>query len=213
MTGTIATTIVLVVSPWLNADGRKAYSTRGQLFDGKVDGRFVVKRSPTPFCAAARVLLAEGLDPATKLVMRHEGSTHDALRSTVGAAAKITVADSSTGKPVFVPWVDLRETYGSTARSGPPMRETESPAVSGTRDARTRTGGRPMTRSSILTWRQVYGDRAAQAIRSGRMRRSMHDAEGRGALPSAAARDRGRDNPPYAGQQVAVVGIPRARIE
>jgi hypothetical protein len=55
--------------------------------------------------------------------------THDALRSTVSAAAKITVADSSTGKPVFVPWVDLRETYGSTARSGPPMRETESPAV------------------------------------------------------------------------------------
>ena len=36
MTGTIATTIVLVVSPSLNADGRNAYSTRGQLFDGKV---------------------------------------------------------------------------------------------------------------------------------------------------------------------------------
>ena len=35
MTGTIATTIVLVVSPSLNADGRKAYSTRGQLFDGR----------------------------------------------------------------------------------------------------------------------------------------------------------------------------------
>jgi hypothetical protein len=31
MTGTIATTIVLVVSPSLNADGRNAYSTRGQL--------------------------------------------------------------------------------------------------------------------------------------------------------------------------------------
>ena len=31
--------VVLVVSPSLNIDGRKAYSTRGQLFDGKVDGR------------------------------------------------------------------------------------------------------------------------------------------------------------------------------
>jgi hypothetical protein len=90
-----------------------------------------VKRSTTPFCAAARVLLAEGLDPATKLVMRHEGSTHDVLRSTVGAAAKITVADGSTGKPVFVPWVDLSERHENAARSGPPMRETESPRVSG----------------------------------------------------------------------------------
>jgi len=161
MTGTIATTIVLVVSPWLNADGRKAYSTRGQLFDGKVDGRFVVKRSPTPFCAAARVLLAEGLDPATKLVMRHEGSTHDALRSTVGAAAKITVADSSTGKPVFVPWVDLRETYGSTARSGPPMRETESLPVQVPDAAELTPEARLMTRSCILAWQRVHGDRAA----------------------------------------------------
>jgi hypothetical protein len=58
-----ATTIVLVVSPSLNVDGRKAYSTWGQLFDGKVDGRFVVERSTTPFCDAARVLLAEGVRP------------------------------------------------------------------------------------------------------------------------------------------------------
>ena len=121
--------VVVVVSPSLNADGRKAYSTRGQLFDDKADGRTVVKRSTTPFCAAARVLLAEGIDPATKLVMRHEGSSHDALRSTVGAAAKITVADSSTGKPVFVPWVDLRERHEATARSGPPMHKMDSPAV------------------------------------------------------------------------------------
>ncbi len=160
-----ATTIVQVVSPSLNTDGRKAYSTRGQLFDGKVDGRTVVKRSPTPFCAAARVLLAEGVDPATKLVMRHEGSSHDALRSTVGAAAKITVADSSTGKPVFVPWVDLRETYGSAARSGPPIRETDSAATLCAQDGRASTGGRPITGSSILAWRQVYGDRAAHHAR------------------------------------------------
>jgi hypothetical protein len=45
MTGTIATTIVLVVSPSLNADGRNAYSTRGQLFDGKVDRRVIVTRT------------------------------------------------------------------------------------------------------------------------------------------------------------------------
>jgi hypothetical protein len=40
-----ATIIVLVLLPSLNADGQKAYSTRGQQFDGKVDGRRIVKRS------------------------------------------------------------------------------------------------------------------------------------------------------------------------
>jgi hypothetical protein len=116
-----ATTITLVVSPSMNPDGGKAYSTRGQLFDGAIDGRGIVKRSSTPFFAAARVLLAEGVDPATKFVMRHEGSPYDALRSTVGGAAKLTVADGSTGKPVFVPWVDLREKYEAAARGGPPV--------------------------------------------------------------------------------------------
>jgi hypothetical protein len=47
-----ATTIVLTVSPSLNIDGRKEYSTRRQLFDGRAGDRFLVKRSPTPFCAA-----------------------------------------------------------------------------------------------------------------------------------------------------------------
>src|SRR5258706_8864851 len=97
----IITTAVLIVSPSLNADGRKAYSTRGQLFDGSVDGRSVVKRSTTPFCDAVRVLLAEGVRPETVFVMRHEGSPHDALRSTVGVAAGLTVADGSVGRPVF----------------------------------------------------------------------------------------------------------------
>jgi len=30
-------TIILIVSPSLKTDGRKVYSTRGQLFDGAVD--------------------------------------------------------------------------------------------------------------------------------------------------------------------------------
>jgi hypothetical protein len=125
-----ATTIVLVVSPSLNADGRRAYSTRGQLFDGKVDGRFVVKRSTTPFCDAARVLLAEGIRPDTALVMRHAGSVADALRSTVGAAAGLTVADDTGGKPVFRKWspYDREETLPVAS----PVRETDPPAVPGT---------------------------------------------------------------------------------
>jgi len=98
------TPIVLVVSPSLNAEGRKAYSTRGQLFDGKVDGRTIVKRSTTPFCDAARALLAEGVRPEAKLVMRHAGSAADALRSTVGVAAGLTVVDDNGGKPIFRKW-------------------------------------------------------------------------------------------------------------
>ena len=123
----IATTIVLVVSPSPNVDGRKAYSTRGQLFDGKVDGRWIAKRSTTPFCDAARVLLAEGVRPETVLVMRHEGSPHDALRSTVGAAAGLTVADDNGGKPIFRKW-SPHDREG-TIPVASPMREMESPAV------------------------------------------------------------------------------------
>jgi hypothetical protein len=125
-----ATTIVLVVSPSLNADGRNAYSTRGQLFDGKVDGRSVVKRSTTPFCDAARALLAEGARPDIRLVMRHEGSPHDALRSTVGVAAGLTVADATAdGKPRFAKWQPNRFRGEGDVCSDPPMRETDPAAV------------------------------------------------------------------------------------
>ncbi|MPR12173.1 hypothetical protein [Microvirga tunisiensis] len=48
-------------------------------------------RSPTPFFAAARVLLAQGFDPATLLTMRHEGSAIISIRATIGQAAGRTV--------------------------------------------------------------------------------------------------------------------------
>jgi len=122
-----ATPIVLIVSPSLNEDGRKAYSTRGQLFDGAIDRRSIVKRSTTPFCDAARVLLADGIDPATKLVMRHAGSAADALRSSVGVAAGLTVADDNGGKLIFRKWApyDREETIPVTS----PMRETDPAAT------------------------------------------------------------------------------------
>jgi hypothetical protein len=124
--------VVVVVSPSLNADGRKAYSTRGQLFDDKADGRTVVKRSTTPFCDAARVLLAEGVRPEAKLVIRHAGSLADALRSTVGAAAGLTVADDTGDKPVFRTWKPYDA--GSAVAVASPMRQNEWPAtVAGTR--------------------------------------------------------------------------------
>jgi hypothetical protein len=122
-----STPVVLVVSPSLNAEGRKAYSTRGQLFDGRVGDRVLVKRSTTPFCDAARVLLAEGVRPEAKLVMRHAGSAADALRSTVGAAAGLTVADDTGGKPVFRTWKPYDA--GSAVAVASPIRETGPAAV------------------------------------------------------------------------------------
>jgi hypothetical protein len=119
------TTIVLTVFPSLNGDGRKAYSTRGQLFDGAVDGKCIVKRTVMPLLDAARALLAQGIKPDTVLIMRHEGSTCDALRSTVGAAAKLTVR----GKPVFEKWRPSPYDRQETSAVPPPVSETEAAAA------------------------------------------------------------------------------------
>jgi hypothetical protein len=89
-------------------------------------GRLLVESSNTPFLDAARVLAGEGVDPATRIVMRHEGKDCDALTSTVGAAAKLTVKESTRdGKPRFGDW----HPYGGPgAPVAPPMSET-GPAV------------------------------------------------------------------------------------
>ena len=67
-------------------------SSRGEVWGAVLpDGQAVESR--TPFFAAARALLAAGVDPATTLAMRHHGSTTVAMRSTVGEAAKWTVRE------------------------------------------------------------------------------------------------------------------------
>jgi hypothetical protein len=82
----------------------------------------------------ARALLAVGADPAAKLVMRHEGQDYDALRSTVGAAAKLRVKDSTTGAPIFASWRPW--TAEQTGRVSPPMRRKEEAGVcSGSRQS------------------------------------------------------------------------------
>jgi len=95
--------------------------TRGQVFDAFVEGRKIVSRSTTPFLDACRQLMAEGADPKAKVVMRHEGADHDALRSTIGYAAKLTVKDNSVGAPVFAKWVPF------AAPISPPMHSNEVP--------------------------------------------------------------------------------------
>jgi len=99
-----ASPLVLVVTPAINAKGLRASSVRGPLFDARLDGRLLVSRSTQPLFDACRALIAEGVDPATPIVMRHAGSDTDALRATVGAAAGLTIWDDTVGKPVFKPW-------------------------------------------------------------------------------------------------------------
>src|SRR5215470_2073014 len=72
-------------------------------FRASFDGRVLVEASATPFLDAARFLAAEGVDPATRIVMRHQGKDYDALVSTVGTAAKLTVEEGD-GVPRFRRW-------------------------------------------------------------------------------------------------------------
>ena len=51
---------------------------RNGVFDCRIDGRYLCS-SPSPFIDGARHLLARGYDPAARVVMRHAGSTSDAL--------------------------------------------------------------------------------------------------------------------------------------
>jgi len=59
--------------------------------------------STKPFLDAARRLMDLGFDPSATLVMHHAGSETECLRSTIGAAATLTVEDTQYG-PRFRPW-------------------------------------------------------------------------------------------------------------
>jgi hypothetical protein len=93
-------TTVILVSPSNETDGCRAYSTRGPLFDATVSGRLIVSRSTQPLLDGCRVLLAEGIEPRSRIGMRHAGSETDAMVTTVGSAARLTVREGG-GAPMF----------------------------------------------------------------------------------------------------------------
>jgi len=95
-----ADALVLVVTP-AGACGQR----HGQIFNAHLGDRLIV-RSGQPFLDAARILIGEGVDPDTTMVIRHDGSKVDSLVATVGTAAALTVdeGDSNTGRPRFVTW-------------------------------------------------------------------------------------------------------------
>jgi hypothetical protein len=110
-----------------------AFNRRGARLHGKfvvtLDGwQLCVSREP--LLAAARVLLADGVDPETFIATRHAGADFDAMTSTVGAAAKWTVRESETQSPHFVRW----EAFPAS-RVRPSMCQNERPAPGPVLDA------------------------------------------------------------------------------
>jgi hypothetical protein len=107
-------------------------------FDARLAGsdQYLVEGSRTPFCDAARALLAAGLaDPGDTLAMRHAGSEHDALRARVGVAAKLTVDETAgNGTPRFVRhrpdrFATLQQEGSQGVGISSPMRSGDLPAT------------------------------------------------------------------------------------
>jgi hypothetical protein len=69
-----------------------------------LNGRLIRTASRQPFLDAARVLMAAGHDPLTILQLRHAGSDTISLRTTIGAAAKLTVIERDRHGPRFEPY-------------------------------------------------------------------------------------------------------------
>jgi hypothetical protein len=53
-------------------------------FVADLNGRQLCNATRSPFLAAARQLLSEGVDPDRKIIMRHAGSDTVCLTSTIG---------------------------------------------------------------------------------------------------------------------------------
>ena len=74
-------------------------------YAAEVDGLVVVKSSKTPLLTTARHLLAN--DSSCRdcpIAMRHRGTDYVALSSTVGLAARCTIEDGASGRPMFAAW-------------------------------------------------------------------------------------------------------------
>jgi hypothetical protein len=80
-------------------------------FRAEIAGRVIVASSKQPVLDGARVLISEGYAPDIVLEMWHANATAFALRSTIGAAGKLTVDDSGT--PRFRRWKPFLPREGS----------------------------------------------------------------------------------------------------
>jgi hypothetical protein len=96
-------------------------ATQPGYFTARCDGRLLC-RSRQPLLDGARELIASGYPADTIIVMRHAGSEIEALRSTIGAAALLRVAEGDRGAPRLRPWVARPLRQGS-----PPITPNDAP--------------------------------------------------------------------------------------
>jgi len=76
-------------------------------YSASLGSEVIVASTREPLLAGARALLAQGADPASVITTRHKGALGWALRSTVGAAARLTVRERATGGIRFAPYVEF----------------------------------------------------------------------------------------------------------
>ena len=84
-----------------------AFDRDGTRLHGRFEARLVghlLCLSSEPLLAGSRILLAQGVDPETPIAARHAGADFDAMMSTVGAAAGLTVSEGNTRSPTFAPY-------------------------------------------------------------------------------------------------------------
>jgi hypothetical protein len=108
---------LIIISP----AHRRGQRICGQ-FVASLDGRRLCISSE-PLLAGARVLLAEGADPETRIAIRHTGTDSDALISTDGVAAALTVLEGNKAGPILVRW----RAFSHDAVEAP-MRQKRPPA-------------------------------------------------------------------------------------
>jgi len=80
-------------------------------------GERVICTSRQPLLAASRVFVREGYPGETRISMRHAGSRHEALSSTIGYAGGFTVRETDTEGPFLV---KLSPQEGQAALHGQP---------------------------------------------------------------------------------------------
>jgi hypothetical protein len=78
-----------------------ALSSLPGYFSATKDGATLVAKSLTPLCDSARALLTTA-NSTYSITMRHTGSSHDALRTTIGHAASLAVVNDPRRGPIFV---------------------------------------------------------------------------------------------------------------
>jgi hypothetical protein len=92
--------ITLIIRPYYApGTGKRAH---GQ-FETRLGDRLICI-SRQPLLDAARVLAAEGVDPATPIAVRHESAEYDSLRSTLGFAAGLTIEENEKVGPRLARW-------------------------------------------------------------------------------------------------------------